>query len=157
MAHKRSIRRSGVRGVPAALRRDKKELYSIETLKGLQVSVADLTAREKPKGSELASKSLYSAFAAVAVFSICPIAASRCNASRYCESVSVIRRKCSRTAAFIPKLPSPSRLSGSLLLFISACFFARSIRDFPCRIPAEFGRFKCPARASIRALAAMVF
>ena len=35
-------------------------------------------------------------------------------------------------------------------------FFARSIKAFPCRIPAESFRFRCPARASIWALAAVV-
>ena len=50
MAHKTSTRRSDARALTTtALRRDKKELCSIETLKGLQVTVADLTAREKPE------------------------------------------------------------------------------------------------------------
>ena len=41
--------RSGVRAPTEALRRDKKELCSIETFRGSQVRVTDLTAREKPE------------------------------------------------------------------------------------------------------------
>ena len=45
---------------------------------------------------------------------------------------------------------------GSGSLFVSTSFLARIISDLPCRMPGEFGRFKCPARASIQALAAIV-